>query len=263
MKQLAVLACAGWKGAGRYTSSVRLPAPFLPLGDGTTAAGRLSAQFRSLGFDVALSVGPLGYRYRDYQPRHGFWDSRMSAEEACRTMEVDPDGTPWTEELHAYARTLGTLVVQPDPGWRTKHDSYYRALETLGGYDRAVLARGDRVYNFRFLARLLEVGPWPSQFSFDVSDALFLLDREGMGIYRSEAQDYRERSRANRNWDQEMTHQPDGSSGTGRLHRAGIPHCGFHLPPWDKVDKSGLRLNVDQPRDYAEARRRILDGWCS
>jgi len=60
VKQIVIIACAGWKGAGRGTPYVHLPAPFLPLPDGTTAASRLAAQFKAMDYEVALTVGPLG-----------------------------------------------------------------------------------------------------------------------------------------------------------------------------------------------------------
>jgi FkbM family methyltransferase len=57
-----------------------------------------------------------------------------------------------------------------------------------------------------------------------------------------------------------MAKQPDGGEGTGRLDRAGIAHCGWHTPPWDKVQRDGLWFNIDQLESYAEAKRRIAGG---
>ena len=265
MKQAVIIACAGWKGAGRGTEFVHLPAPFLPLGDGTTAASRLSAQFRAMGYDVALTAGPLGYKFKAYQPRHEFRTSpqyrEKSSIEVAKIIGVNPGGTPWTEALHRYIRELGMLIVQPDPGWTTKHDSFCVALGQIGqSHDRVVLARGDKVYNTAFLHRMLEILPWPCQFSLDVYLSFFLLDRRGISIYLNDAQAHRERSRAKQNWGQEMAKQPDGTEGTGRLARAGITHCGWHTPPWDEIQRDGVWLDVDRPASYAETKRRIAGG---
>jgi len=266
MKQAVVIACAGWKGAGRGTPYVHLPAPFLPLGDGTTAANRLAAQFREMGYDIALAAGPLGYPYKACQPRHEFRKSAQyggkSSEEIASVIGVDPDDTPWTDALHRHVRELGKLIVQQNPGWKSKHDSFCVAIDEFGkDYDRVVLARGDKVYDSGFLRQMIETMPWPCQFSLEIFHSFFMLNRRGMSAYRSDAQAYRERSKAKKNWDLEMAKQPDGGEGTGRLSRAGIPHCGWHTPPWNRVDGRALWEDVDHPQGYAKAKNRIAGGW--
>ena len=270
MRQVAIIACARWKGEGYGTEFVHLPAPFLPLGDGSTCASRLSAQLRALGYDVALTVGPLGYPFRAYQPRHGFCLSPQYADESgggyARAIGVDPDDTPWTDAMHRYARKLGTLVAVGDPGWKTKHASYSEALERIGSaYERFVLVRGDKLYDARFLQRLLETLPWSCQFSFDVYHSLFLLDWIGASCYHREAQGHLQRStsKSEENWGLQMSRQPDGGEGTGRLGRAGITHYSWHTPPWNQVERQGLWFDVDEPRGYAEAKRQIARGGYS
>ena len=240
---------------------MHLPAPFLPLGDGSTAASRLAAQFRAMGYNVALTAGPLGYRYRDCQPRHEFWDRGKTSEETACLIGVDPDASPWTDALHRYIRKLGTMIVQPDPGWKSKHDSYCMAIDILeSGYDRVVLARGDKLYQSAFLENVLSAMPWPCQFSLDVYHSIFMLDRKGVGVYRADAQNHRQRSKALQNWGQEMSKQPDGGEGTGRLDRAGIKHYSWHMPPWDHVDRYSLWADVDCPQGYADAICRVSEG---
>ena len=266
MNQIAIIACAGWKGAGRGTEFVHLPAPFLPLEDGSTCASYLSERFREMDYDVVLTAGPLGYPFKACQPRHEFRTASryagMSGAEIARIIGVDPEGTPWTDELHRYIRTLGTLIVQPSPGWMSKHDSYCVALDAIArDYDRVVLVRGDKLYDARFLSQVMDTMPWPCQFSLEVYHSIFMLDRNGVAIYRRDAQAHRERSRAKQNWGQEMAKQPDGGEGTGRLDRAGIPHYGFHTPPWNEWDRSEVWEDMDHPPGYAKAKNKIAEGW--
>jgi len=220
-----------------------------------------------MGYDVALTVGPLGYPFRACQPRHEFrWGvqyANKSSSEIASIIGVDPDDTPWTDALHHYVRKLGTLVIQPDPGWATKHDSFCVALDKLSrGYDRVVLSRGDKLYGSQFLRQVLEM-PWPCQFSLEVFHSILMLDRKGISTYRGYAELCRRRSTSPRthNWDLEMTKQPDGAEGTGHLDRSGVTHCGWHTPPWDEVDYRILWGDVDFPEGYAKAKQQVADGW--
>jgi len=123
-----------------------------------------------------------------------------------------------------------------------------------------VLMRGDKVYNSQFLHQVLETMPWPCQFSLEVFHSILMLDRRGAGIYRGDAQNYRRRSTTQRNWDLEMSYQPDGGIGTGRLDRAGVKHFGWHTPPWDRVNGRSLWGDVDHPQGYALVKQYIAEG---
>jgi hypothetical protein len=266
MRKVAILACAGWKGVGRGTEFVHLPAPFLPLGDGTTCASRLSVQFQALGYEVALTAGPLGYPFKAYQPRHVFRTSKeyagRSGEDIARVIGVDPEDSPCTEALHDDIRKLGHLVITKSPGWTSKHDSFCEVLDRIGGeYERAVLTEGDTLYAMSFLKEVLETMPWPSQFALCPLHGLFMLDRVGMAIYRHDAEEHRDRPETSRNWGLRVSRYPDGGEGAGRLIRCGIAHYGWHTPPWDRVSQDPLWVDIDHPGGYTKAKRRIAEGW--
>jgi len=264
MAKVAILACAGWKGAAHGTPHAHLPAPFLPLGDGTTCASRLAAQFRRFGYDVALTAGPVGYPFKAYQPRHEFRTQPeyrgMSPADIASLLGVDPDAAPWTDALHRYIRKLGRLIVTEAPGWTSKHDSFCTALDQLVEYDRCVMTCGDTLYRSDFLARVLRQSPWPCQFSICPFHAIFMLDERGKAIYRGDAQNHRWRETNPRSWDVRMNKYPDAGEGSGRLARAGIPHHGWHTLPW-VGQETCLWMDIDGPGDYETAQERIAQGY--
>ncbi len=84
-----------------------------------------------------------------------------------------------------------------------------------------------------------------------------------MTAYHTYADAHRERSRHTdmHNWSLQMARLPDGGEGTGHLAViGGIPHLGWHTPPWDRVDKTDLWHDVDahyvETRQWLERRSR-------
>ena len=265
MDDIAIIAAAGWKGAGRGGKLVKSPVPFWPLGKGTTPLSRLSGQLKSLGFRVMIVVGALGYPFKDYQPRggdHVRYDAGVSVNSILEEIGIQLDDSPWTPERHAYAATLGKIVVTPDPGWSNQHNSFCEAMDCIDSdYHHLVLVCGDTIFSPSFLGEVFNNLPWPSQFGMHPNHAIFLLDKGGAEIYRRYAEGHRKRPCRAEDWPAYAALQPDGGRGTGLLEKLGIKHGGWHSPKWKHLqDWSPFWLDIDHLVSYQEIIDRIAAG---
>lgn len=265
MDDVVIIAAAGWKGTGREIGLAECPAPFLPLGDGTSALSRLSKQFYRLDYNVFIAVGALGYPFKAYQPRGGYRTQAYadrSIDSILEEIGVQPNDSPWMPERHAYAATLGEIVIMPDPGWSNQHDSFCEAMDYLGdNWERLVLICGDTIFSTTFLIDVFKTLPWPCQFGMHYNHAIFLLDKVGGATYRSYTEGHRKRARNLAGWPTATKLYPDGGIGTGRLGILGVEHCGWHSRKWRHLrDWRHLWFDIDHPNGYQEAMEGIKKG---
>lgn len=255
----AIIAAAGWKGGGRDIGYAHVPIPFIPLEDGSTVVGRLSATLKQRGFSPIIAVGAIGYPFSAYQPRGDFFTEKLSADAVLDKIGVHPGGSPWTGEIHEYAARHGELVIVPDPGWTNPHDTYCRVLDEIGNYERVLLIQGDTLLTTRLWDCIFQWRP-SFQFAPCPNHSVFMLDNDGVTVYRKSAEPHRQRATIPERWDCEADTQPDGQAGSGLLQHKGIKLYGWHHTPWRLMDTDALWLDIDRSRDYHMANERIKKG---
>jgi len=245
MNRIAVIAAAGWKGAGSDFPNVEpgTPEPLLPLGDGETILSRQVWQLKRRGFEPFVGIGEPGCRYQ-------FWSHHQVARGAI-SEEGAKQGSlvsPWTEERVEYVRGLGTPVLCPDPD-NTSHHETYRLILEAAGYDwgRAFFSHGDMLISDALLDDYLAL-PWPCHVVFSLHTWLIL------------------NPRAARVYCQDITTRQDAGCAGSREARmwdarenqwATVLHAAAPLVNGNKMfpDRQGEFMDVDTAKGY----RRALD----
>lgn len=190
MKDVAIIAAAGWKGAGS-SYHPGCSEPLLPLGDGTTVLSRLVGQLRERGFEPFIGIGKPGCRYP-------FWAHRMAERGYVPEDEARQgvDSSPWTEERVEYVRSLGTPIFCPNPDETSHHETYRIILNEIGtDWDRAFFSHGDMLIRDSLLDDYLAL-PWPCHIVYRLHTWL-ILDPAAASVYCDVARGHRER----RMWD--------------------------------------------------------------
>jgi len=116
MKSIAIIAAAGWKGAGEgFGKLVGCPEPLLPLGDESTIISRLATQLQQLDFEIVIPIGKLGYPYLSYAPFCPGVGIASSLRNAMTAEGISLDSSPWTQERFNYLSQLGKVIQIPNP----------------------------------------------------------------------------------------------------------------------------------------------------
>lgn len=223
----AIIAAAGWKGAGADIELAGCPEPFLPLGDETTTLSRTATTLMDNGFEVYVAIGPPGYPYSMYK------------------RSIIPDGwifwneSPWTQERYDYAAQFGTVLEMPDPGgWSTSLDTFCTAMDIIGGdnWDHLILACGDMLIPKNILEYVIGCTV-PFVFSFTAFHSYFGLDKDGARFFREYTEPFR-RYATKESWLSDKDMAP-GHLGTAAMAKAGFSIYGRGNAPaheWTDVD---------------------------
>lgn len=189
MSKVAIIAAAGWKGAGCRRASVPLcqpclkplatcPEPLLPLGDGTTPLSRLSHQLSSHGFKIVIAVGKLGSLYPKYVASAGNrWISRPLAKQMLNQ-------SPWTRGRLAFAAEYGRTIAISKPDQGGSVESVCHVIDILQREEpltRLLIVFGDTLFSDKALDDLLDL-PFPFCLHRG-GEFLFYLDAKGVEIY--------------------------------------------------------------------------------
>lgn len=232
---VAIIAAAGWKGAGADFPGVPpgCPEALLPLGDGTTILSRQVRQLRERGFEPFIGVGQPGCRF-PWWARHVVEGNYVSKEGA----EQGSVSSPWTEERVEYVRGLGTPVLCPDPDATSHHGTYRLVLDAAGwDWGRAFFSHGDMLISDGLLDDFLAL-PWPCHIVFRLHTWL-ILDPQAARVY---CYDITQHSRAARMWDARKNPWTD------------ILHAVAPLVNGDEVfpGRADEFMDVDIARDYGQ-----------
>lgn len=266
MRRKAIIAAAGWKGAGREEELAGCPECFLPLGNGTTSLSRLSAQLTNLDFDIYIAIGELGYPFGKYMWRY----QKVPDGEGARSVDVfleqmglSPSDSPWTQERLDYAAQLGTVIQISNPGRGNSHDTFCIVLDMIGeeSWDDILMVQGDMVLPEKFLAQIVDL-PKPCQYQLCPNHSIFLLDKKGSTFYRGfcERPHMREGCDLLRDWKVICSQYPNGHPhGTGILQdEGGIKKRAPFNTPSGPIP---LRfIDIDSVRSYDGAKKAIANG---
>ena len=168
MRNVAIIAAAGWKGAGHGFKGQladipeiclpleTCPESLLPLGDGSTVLSRWVRQLRDHDFTAIFAVvgqpGCLFPTIRDVPGTAHHTTPEQAA--VCATQ------TPWTWERLNYVASLATPILSPDPNYANFEDSYARGLDAIGSdWDRLLMLHGDTVVSDGLLQTTLAQEP--------------------------------------------------------------------------------------------------------
>ncbi len=262
MDKVAIIAAAGWKGAGVERGLPHCPESFLPLGDGTTPLSRSAVMLTHHGFDVYIVLAKRGYPYNKYW-RHSIFGSYF---DELSPPKKGPDGfsmddSPWTQTQYDYASQLGTVIEVPNPGRVSSNETLYFAINTLEDqYEQLFLGRGDMLLSFNFFKKIMTELSWPSMYAFKPGHACFLLDRKSAAVYCELVEPWIQGK-----WEspRDLEHRemgkrvPDGHpEGTGAMMEAGIMVYGQHNCTWSNK----TWMDIDIPEQYEQALRQVADG---
>lgn len=185
MTDIAVIAAAGWKGAGHTTGMVDRPEALLPLGDGTTVVSRLAAQLKALGFTSIIGVGRPGCLY----PRVAYFltvgnprQERFLPEDVA---QVGRTVSPWTWEDVEYVARFAVPWIVPVPERGNWHNFAHTVLDAIGyrNWDRLFIVSGDYMFTDALLRDVVSCSP-PCQVQMpSTGHVAFLLDPAGARIY--------------------------------------------------------------------------------
>lgn len=223
-----------------------IPATFLPLNDEMTLLSKLSEQLRKLDFTVFVCVGPFGYPFGAYQSRvrakpfpRG---ESVLIEIVLKKLGLDPEDSPWTQEIYDHAWEHGTVLPMDNPGWCNQHDTFCQGINRIGNiWNQVMLVCGDTIFSTPLLEKIAGLPP-PCQYQMCRAHSVFLLSQNGVEIYHNYAQDHRKRWKNFRVRPGIIRAYPDGGLGTHRLKKLDIKHFGPHNGPqgaWRDVDGSG------------------------
>lgn len=243
----AIIAAAGWKGAGYRDGLPGCPEPFLPLGDGTTVLSRTATILAENSFDVYIAMGKRGYPYKKYVR----WVS------ANQPPEFNPDfpwdGTPWTQSRFDYASQLGTVIEVPNPGGWTSHlDTFCEAMDTLGSdnWDNLLLLPGDMVIPRECLEYMLTLER-PFTLSFTAFHTYFFMDKPDSRFFRACAEPFR-RFANEESWKSDKNMAPNHWGGRT------LALCGFDIHPHDILPEHEW-TDIDTLPTYHDAKRLISE----
>ena len=259
MDNIAIIAAAGWKGGGKNLGLPYVPMPFIKLVDDSTTISRISGKLTSREFRVIIAVGAIGYPFRSYQQRGGFFMEQTPIDEMIQELGVTPGGSPWTREIHQYAARYGELAIMPEPGWTNQHDTFCRILDTMSDYHKVLLIQGDIL-----LADVLwdQLFQWEPSFQFVPcpNHSIFLLKGNGLSAYRERAEMSRKRPTDPSTWNDGARAYPDGAVGSGYLQHNGVKLYGWNHTPWRLMDTGQYWLDIDNGANYNMANERIEKG---
>jgi len=256
MRKVALVAAAGWKGAGSKAPEDVLqtlpissplagcPECLLPLGDGTVFISRLVAQLKSLGFSLVISAGRPGCLFPGTAHHHYDGGHPKITKEALKLGETI---SPWTDERIDFLRYFGNVVLVDNPDIGSCHDSYCQLIDAAGSdWDRWLLVPADSAFTMVLLEELLAEEPpcW-----FELADAVLWLDKIGVNAYRREAQKHIGSGNHN-----------EGMRFKARFKKSARQGIGIRFVEQDQVKYGTHQREVDFPAMYANVLRWATSG---
>lgn len=236
MTSIAIIAAAGWKGAGHRSGMADRPEALLPLGDGTTIISRLVNQLKALGFLSIVGVGRPGCLYprvAEYLSGANPRQERFMPEDVAH---IGRTISPWKWEDVEYVAQFAVPFIVPVPERGNWHNFARTVFDIIGysNWKRLLLMTGDYVFTDAFLKDVVNC-PCPCQAEMlSTGHVVFLLDPAGARIYY-------ETMEAHQGFRQ--------TTPRAELERAGIPLV--------RVDATQGWLDVDYHHDYSGIVQRI------
>jgi len=186
--RLAIITCAGWKGASSEFPDIEpgVPESLLPLGNGDTLLSRQARQLRELDFMVFAAIGQPGSTFP--------WWGQHQSKHRHITVEGAQEGiveSPWTWPRVAYVAKHAIPLFVPDPDGISRHGTNCLAIEALGcwGWDQLLLTGGDHLNTTELLQEIVSM-PCPCQVIL-AGHVWFWLTPESARLYRDLTPRYR------------------------------------------------------------------------
>lgn len=183
--KIAIVAAAGWKGAGHTLNLADRPEALLPLGDDTTIISRLVGQLKKLGFLSIVGVGRPGCLYPRVAAYFSGGNPRQERFIPENVAQMGRVVSPWTWDDIQYISGFAIPFIVPVPERGNRHDFTCNVLDAIGygNWDKLLLIPGDFVLTSALLKDIVSY-PAPCQVEMPAEGHIaLLLDQNGARTY--------------------------------------------------------------------------------